>query len=62
VAALDADRLVDARGSHWRPRETLAEMAEDLRVLQNHLATGALLAAPTVEDLANLRTGDPQNT
>jgi hypothetical protein len=35
-------------------------MAEDLRVLQNHLATGALLAAPTVEDLANLRTGDPR--
>lgn len=55
VAALDADQLVDARGGHWRPRETLAEMAEDLRVLQNHLATGALLAAPTVEDLGHLR-------
>jgi anti-anti-sigma factor len=56
VAALDADRLVDGRGGHWQPRETLAEMAEDLRVLQNHLATGALLAAPTVEDLGHLRT------
>jgi anti-anti-sigma factor len=55
VAALDADRLVDGRGGHWQPRETLAEMAEDLRVLQNHLATGALLAAPTVEDLGHLR-------
>lgn len=55
VAALDADLLADARGGHWRPRETLAEMAEDLRVLQNHLATGALLAAPTVEDLSHLR-------
>jgi anti-anti-sigma factor len=55
VAALDADQLVDGRGGHWRPRETLAEMAEDLRVLQNHLATGALLAAPTVEDLGHLR-------
>lgn len=56
LAALDADRLVDGRGGHWKPRETLAEMAEDLRVLQNHLATGALLAAPTVEDLSHLRT------
>jgi anti-anti-sigma factor len=56
LAALDADRLVDGRGGHWKPRETLAEMAEDLRVLQNHLATGALLAAPTVEDLGHLRT------
>lgn len=55
VAGLDADRLVDGRGGHWRTRETLAEMAEDLRVLQNHLATGALLAAPTVEDLGHLR-------
>lgn len=61
VAALDADRLVDSRGEHWRPRETLAEMAEDLRVLQNHLATGALLAAPAVEDLDHLRTaGDAE--
>jgi anti-sigma B factor antagonist len=58
VSALDADQLVDGRGGHWRPRETLAEMAEDLRVLQNHLATGALLAAPTVEDLGHLRTAD----
>jgi anti-sigma B factor antagonist len=58
VSALDADRLVDSRGGHWQPRETLAEMAEDLRVLQNHLATGALLAAPTVEDLGHLRTAD----
>jgi anti-sigma B factor antagonist len=58
VAALDADQLVDGRGGHWRPRETLAEMAEDLRVLQNHLATGALLAAPTVEDLGHLRSAD----
>lgn len=56
VAALDAERLVDGRGAHWQPRETLAEMAEDLRVLQHHLATGALLAAPTVEDLGHLRT------
>jgi anti-anti-sigma factor len=55
LSALDADRLVDGRGGHWKPRETLAEMAEDLRVLQNHLATGALLAAPTVEDLSHLR-------
>jgi anti-anti-sigma factor len=56
VAALDAEHLRDGRGAHWRPRETLAEMAEDLRVLQNHLATGALLAAPTVEDLGHLRS------
>ncbi len=56
VAALDAEHLRDGRGAHWRPRETLAEMAEDLRVLQNHLATGTLLAAPTVEDLGHLRT------
>jgi hypothetical protein len=35
-------------------------MAEDLRVLQNHLATGALLAAPTVEDLGNLRAADEE--
>ncbi len=55
VSALDPGRLVDGRGERWRPRETLAEMAEDLRVLQNHLATGALLAAPAVEDLAHLR-------
>jgi anti-sigma B factor antagonist len=54
VSALDPDTLVDGRGEHWQPRETLAEMAEDLRVLQNHLATGALLAAPTVEDLGHL--------
>ena len=60
VSALDADGLVDGRGGHWRPRETLAEMAEDLRVLQNHLATGALLAAPTVEDLGNLRAADEE--
>jgi anti-anti-sigma factor len=56
VAALDAEHLRDGRGPHWQPRETLAEMAEDLRVLQNHLATGALLAAPTVEDLGHLRS------
>jgi anti-sigma B factor antagonist len=56
VAALDAELLRDGRGVHWRPRETLAEMAEDLRVLQNHLATGALLAAPAVEDLGHLRS------
>ncbi|HEV7651260.1 MAG TPA: anti-sigma factor antagonist [Actinophytocola sp.] len=62
VAALDADRLVDGRGGHWRPRETLAEMAEDLRVLQNHLATGALLAAPTVEDLGHLRAANEEPT
>jgi len=62
VSALDADRLVDGRGGHWRPRETLAEMAEDLRVLQNHLATGALLAAPTVEDLGHLRSADEEPT
>jgi anti-anti-sigma factor len=55
VSALNPDGLVDGRGGHWQPRETLAEMAEDLRVLQNHLATGALLAAPTVEDLGHLR-------
>lgn len=55
VSVLDADGLVDGRGGHWRPKDTLADMAEDLRVLQNHLATGALLAAPTVEDLAHLR-------
>ena len=62
VSALDADRLVDGRGGHWRPRETLAEMAEDLRVLQNHLATGALLAAPTVEDLGHLRAATEEPT
>jgi anti-anti-sigma factor len=56
VAALDAELLRDGRGVHWQPRETLAEMAEDLRVLQNHLATGALLAAPAVEDLGHLRS------
>lgn len=55
VSVLDPEGLVDGRGGHWRPSDTLADMAEDLRVLQNHLATGALLAAPTVEDLANLR-------
>ncbi|MPZ86028.1 MAG: anti-sigma factor antagonist [Actinophytocola sp.] len=55
VSDLDATSLVDGRGGHWRPRETLADMAEDLRALQNHLATGALLAAPTVEDLGHLR-------
>ena len=60
VSALDADLLVDGRGGHWRPRETLAEMAEDLRVLQNHLATGALLAAPTVEDLGHLRAASEE--
>jgi anti-sigma B factor antagonist len=62
VSALDADQLVDGRGGHWRPRETLAEMAEDLRVLQNHLATGALLAAPTVEDLGHLRSAGEEPT
>lgn len=62
VSTLDADRLVDGRGGHWRPRETLAEMAEDLRVLQNHLATGALLAAPTVEDLGHLRATTEEPT
>ena len=55
VAAVEAERLVDQRGDHWRPDDTLADMAEDLRVLQKHLATGALLAAPTVEDLGHLR-------
>jgi anti-anti-sigma factor len=60
VSALDPDTLVDSRGGHWQPRETLAEMAEDLRVLQNHLATGALLAAPTVEDLGHLRGATEQ--
>jgi anti-anti-sigma factor len=58
VAAVDATRLVDVRGGHWRPRDTLADMAEDLRALQNHLATGALLAAPTVEDLGHLRDSE----
>ncbi|MGH3761543.1 STAS domain-containing protein [Actinophytocola sp.] len=62
VANLDADRLVDGRGGHWTPHETLAEMAEDLRVLQHHLATGALLAAPTIEDLAHLRTAAAEST
>lgn len=55
VSGLDTASLVDGRGERWTPRETLAEMAEDLRALQNHLATGALLAAPTVEDLGHLR-------
>lgn len=58
VAAVDAAQLVDERGGHWRPRDTLADMAEDLRALQNHLATGALLAAPTVEDLGHLRDAE----
>ena len=58
VSGLDPANLVDGRGGHWKPRETLADMAEDLRVLQNHLATGALLAAPTVEDLGHLRLAD----
>lgn len=61
VSALDADHLTDGRGEDWKPRETLAEMAEDLRVLQHHLATGALLAAPAVEDLGHLRaTGEEE--
>jgi anti-anti-sigma factor len=54
VSAVDADRLVDERGEGWRPEETLVEMAEDLRVLRNHLTTGALLASPAVEDLRHL--------
>ena len=58
VSALDPDRLVDRRGAHLEPRKTLAEMAEDLRVLQNHLATGVLLAAPAVEDIVHLRATD----
>jgi anti-sigma B factor antagonist len=54
VSAVEADRLVDRRGEDWHPDETLTEVAEDLRVLRNHLTTGALLAAPTVEDLRHL--------
>ncbi|HEX2132587.1 MAG TPA: anti-sigma factor antagonist [Actinophytocola sp.] len=59
VAAVDADRLVDDRGEHWKPGDALTDMAEDLRVLQNHLVTAALLAAPTVEDLGHLRDAEP---
>ncbi|MCT2584256.1 anti-sigma factor antagonist [Actinophytocola gossypii] len=59
VAAVDAGRLVDDRGEHWKPADALADMVEDLRVLQNHLVTGALLAAPAVEDLGHLRDAEP---
>jgi anti-anti-sigma factor len=58
VAAVEAARLVDRRGEDWDPDETLTEVAEDLRVLRNHLTTGALLAAPTVEDLRHLHDED----
>lgn len=59
VSAVEAARLVDGRGADWDPDDTLTEMVEDLRVLRNHLATGALLAAPTVEDLRHLHDGPP---
>lgn len=57
AAAVDAVRVVDERDT-WRAGETLADTVEDLRVVRNHLATGALLAA-AIEDLGQLRRTDP---
>jgi anti-anti-sigma factor len=58
VAAVDHEHLVDERGVPWRAGDTLADTAEDLRAMQNHLATSALLAAPAIEDLGHLRGPD----
>jgi anti-anti-sigma factor len=57
VSAVDAARVVDERDT-WTAGDTFADTVEDLRMVRNHLATGALLAA-AIDDLGQLRRTDP---